>query len=106
MANLKEVERLLCERYNVRVLDGPLKEAIEAGDVAVLTVLIADRDMYRWHGPIQSALRRAAVVEAEPEEEEPAGEATDESGEDEAEEAAEPEEEEPESNRSSRSRRR
>lgn len=57
MANLQQVEKLLCERYNVRSLEGPLKDAIDAGDVDELTSLIADRNMYRWHGAIQSALR-------------------------------------------------
>lgn len=60
MANLQEVEKLLCERYNVRLLDGPLKEAIDAGDVETLKGLIADRDMYRWHRPIMAALTAPA----------------------------------------------
>jgi hypothetical protein len=60
MANLPLVEKLLCERYNVRSLDGPLKEAIDAGDVTSLQALIADRDMYRWSKDIQAALKAPA----------------------------------------------
>src|SRR5688500_10990568 len=56
MADLQQVEKLLCERYNVRALDGPLKDAIDAGDVATLRALIAERGMYRWHAEIMAAL--------------------------------------------------
>lgn len=60
MADLPQVEKLLCERYNVRSLDGPLKEAIDAGDVTTLKALIEDRDMYRWNTAIQKALATPA----------------------------------------------
>lgn len=56
MADLQAVEKLLCERYNVRSLDGPLKDAIDAGDVEGLKVLIADRNLYRWHDDVVAAL--------------------------------------------------
>lgn len=58
---LAEVERLLCERYNVRALDGPLAEAIAADDVATLKAHLADRNLYRWHDAILAALPKEAV---------------------------------------------
>jgi len=56
MSNLAALERLLCERYNVRELDGPLKDAIDANDEVTLRALLSERDLYRWHGPIMAAL--------------------------------------------------
>lgn len=53
---LAVVEQLLCERYNVRTIDGPLKEAIDADDVASLRKLLGERDLYRWHAAIFAAL--------------------------------------------------
>ncbi len=60
MANLQEVEKLLCERYNVAELEGPLKEAIDAGDLVSLQALIADRQLYQWHEPVMAALAAPA----------------------------------------------
>jgi len=75
MAALEAVSALLCERYNVPELDGPLAEAIAEGSVSRLRVLLADRELYRWHDPIMAALdapqgtpvKPEPVVEPEPE---------------------------------------
>jgi hypothetical protein len=58
MANerLAAVEQLLCERYNVRALDGPLKDAIDADDVVGLRGLLEERELYQWRGAIFAAL--------------------------------------------------
>lgn len=69
---LAEVERLLCERYNVRALDGPLAEAIAADDVATLKAHLADRNLYRWHDAIHAALPKVDAP-AEVEEDETEG---------------------------------
>lgn len=57
---MEEIERLLCERYSVAELDGPLKGAIDAGDVESLRSLIAERELYRWREPIEAALAELA----------------------------------------------
>lgn len=61
------VERLLCERYNVRSLDGlgAIPEAIEAarrGDLAPLRAALDGRDLYRWGPLIMAALHGADSV--------------------------------------------
>lgn len=66
-ARLAAVEALLCERYNVRVLDGPLKEAIDADDVAGLRALLDERDLYRWRSDIYAALPSDEVATPEAE---------------------------------------
>lgn len=76
MADIDAVERLLCERYNVRALDGAeeLAAAIETarkGDAGPLKAAIAEREMYRWHDAIHAALR---ADEGEPESTEEAAE--------------------------------
>lgn len=57
---LDEVERLLCERYNVEAIDGPLKVALDdarsGGAVDPLRLLLAERELYRWREPIEAAL--------------------------------------------------
>jgi hypothetical protein len=93
MAALEAVSALLCERYNVPELDGPLAEAIAEGSVDRLRVLLADRELYRWHDPIMAALDASQGAPVEPEpvvEPEPEPEATEE-----AEEATEEPEEKP-----------
>ena len=71
MADLVSVERMLCERYNVREIDGPLKVALDAADVATLKELLMDRALYRWQEPIEQALaiggEPEVPTEAEPE---------------------------------------
>lgn len=57
------VEQLLCERYNVRALDGPLKEAIDADDVVRLRELLEQRELYQWRGAILAALPDDATEE-------------------------------------------
>ena len=65
---LDTVEALLCERYNVPSLDGPLKDAIDAarsgGAVDPLRSLLSERELYRWREPIEAAL---AELDASPE---------------------------------------
>ena len=63
---LTEVARLLCERYNVEALDGPLKAAIDAEDVHALRALLADRELYRWREPIEAALTELAASPSSP----------------------------------------
>ena len=67
------VERLLCERYNVRSLDGlgALPEAIAAarhGDLAPLREALDGRDLYQWGPLIMAALRGADSVVVDEEE--------------------------------------
>ncbi|MGE0227767.1 MAG: hypothetical protein AB7I38_11010 [Dehalococcoidia bacterium] len=66
------VERLLCERYNVRSLDGlgALPGAIAAargGDLGPLRAALEGRDLYQWRRGIEAALAEAeGEIEAEP----------------------------------------
>jgi len=62
--HIAEVGRLLAQRYNVPAVDGDLADALAAGDIKALDRLIAERDMYRWAGPIAKAL---AAARGEPE---------------------------------------
>ena len=62
------IEALLCERYNVSALDGPLKDALDGaragGSDAPLRARLAERELYRWHAPIMAALdEEPATVE-------------------------------------------
>lgn len=89
MADIDLVERLLCERYNVRSIDGlgTLPEAIAAareGDLAPLGEALAGRELYHWG----SAIRAALVVPSDGSRDEPVAEP-------EPEPATEPEREEP-----------
>jgi outer membrane biosynthesis protein TonB len=66
--HIAEVGRLLAQRYNVPAVDGDLADALAAGDVKALEVLIGEREMYRWAGPIAKALAAArGDVQPEPE---------------------------------------
>ena len=61
------VERLLCERYNVRSLDGlgTIPEAVSAarrGDLAPLRAALYGRDLYQWGPLIMAALHGADSV--------------------------------------------
>jgi hypothetical protein len=64
MPDIDAVERLLCQRYNVRALgEGELTDALaaaRAGDVRPLTRALAARDLYRWQEPIALALSSEA----------------------------------------------
>lgn len=66
-ATVDRIERLLCERYNVRSLDGlgALPGAIEAargGDLGPLRAALEGRELYQWGPAIVAALRVDAEV--------------------------------------------
>ncbi len=62
MPDIDAVERLLCERYNVRALDaGELTDALaqaRKGSLVALTAVLDARDLYRWQEPIYAALAK------------------------------------------------
>lgn len=77
MRHVDTIERLLCERYNVRSLDGlgALPGAIEAargGDLTPLRAALEGRELYRWGPAIADAVAAAEAGDDEPE---PAAEA-------------------------------
>ncbi len=67
MPDIDAVERLLCERYNVRALDaGELTDALaqaRKGSLVALTAVLDARDLYRWREPIYAALAEPVVAE-------------------------------------------
>lgn len=70
MADFDAIERLLCQRYNVRVLDdGELSVALalaREGNEGPLRAAISQRNLYRWTGDILSALGPVAEPKPEP----------------------------------------
>lgn len=70
MADLRTVEKLLCERYNLAELDGDLADLVARGDVAALRADFATRELYRWREAVLDALD--AVDAEDPDVEAPA----------------------------------
>ena len=61
MADVKAIEHLLCERYNVPSVEGlgPFAEAVRLariGNLGPLRQAVRARDMYRWGTAIEAAL--------------------------------------------------
>jgi TATA-binding protein-associated factor Taf7 len=67
MADIDAIERLLCERYNVRELAaGELSASLaqaRAGDLQPLRAALDARELYRWRIPVYAALKVTTEVE-------------------------------------------
>lgn len=67
MADIDAIERLLCERYNVAVLDaGELSSALaqaRSGDPQPLRAALDAREFYRWTDAIYEAFDAVEAVE-------------------------------------------
>jgi len=73
---INDVERLICQRFNVSEIDGELAEGLRlarsrARNLDPLEAAIARREMYRWQDAIAAALSEAREALSEAEAEEP-----------------------------------